>query len=90
MDYEELADFFKLFTNINRIKIVMALAKKSMNVAQIEEEIDISQSLVSQSLKHLKQARIVTSVRSGKQVIYSLYDNHIVEILESVLAHSKE
>jgi len=88
--YEELADFFKLFTSVSRIQIVSALSKQSMSVSEIEKTVDLSQSLVSQQLKLLKNARIVTSERAGKTVIYSLFDKHIIEILAIVLEHIEE
>jgi len=88
--YVNLAEFFKLFTNTNRIKIVFALAEKPLNVAQIIEKTNLSQSLTSQQLKILKNGRIVLSKREGKAIYYSLCDKHILDLITVSLEHTQE
>ena len=87
---QDVAEFFKLFSNKNRLEIILALAAENLTVSQIVAATGLSQSLVSQQLKMLKAARIVTSRRLGKTSLYSLFDRHILQILEDVQEHLNE
>lgn len=83
----ELADLFKVFADSTRIKILFALMDEEMCVACIAETIDASQSAVSHQLRVLKQARLVKFRREGKQVVYSLADNHVHTMLAQGMNH---
>jgi DNA-binding transcriptional ArsR family regulator len=87
---EEIAEFFKLFANENRLKIIQSLERQALSVSEIEEKTNLSQSLVSQQLKNLKKSRIVTSEKAGKMRLYSLYDQHVLHLLADVADHLKE
>ena len=78
-----LSDFFKNFGDSTRIKIVSALMAGELCVADIAEVLEISASAISHQLRILRQAKIVRSRRVGKQIYYSIEDNH-VGILYSV------
>ena len=83
----DLADLFKIFADTTRIKILFALLSDEMNVATIAATVGSSQSAVSHQLRILKQARLVKFRRDGKQVIYSLSDDHVNSILEQGMTH---
>ncbi|SER60010.1 ArsR/SmtB family transcription factor [Lachnobacterium bovis] len=86
----ELAEVFKTFGDSTRIKILFSLAKKEMCVGEIADFVDMSQSAISHQLKILKQKKLVKSQRDGKQIIYSLADDHVYTIIGQGLDHVKE
>lgn len=83
----DLADLFKIFADTTRIKILYALMDKSRCVAEIAELINATQSAVSHQLRILKQARLVKFQRSGKNMNYSLADDHVYTMLAQGLTH---
>lgn len=89
-DNQTLAEFFKLFSNKNRLDIILALKAQPLSVNDISQRCQLSQSLVSQQLKLLKTARIVTSERQGKTITYSLFDRHILHLIKDVSEHLLE
>lgn len=90
MNKQQIAEFFKLLANENRLKIILALANQALSVTEIVNQTALSQSLVSQQLKLLKSARIVASRRQGKKNHYSLYDQHILHLLKDISDHLSE
>lgn len=86
----KLAEVFKTFGDSTRIKILFSLAKKEMCVGEIADFVDMSQSAISHQLKILKQKKLVKSQRDGKQIIYSLADDHVYTIIGQGLDHVKE
>lgn len=86
----ELADFFKIFADSTRIRILVALDGREMCVSDISEELGISVSCVSHQLKLLRSTNLIKSVRSGKNVYYSLVDCHVHDIIEMALVHIEE
>ena len=83
----ELADLFKVFGDTTRIKILYALMEQDLCVADLAEIIGASQSAVSHQLRTLKQARLVKFQRDGKNVIYSLSDDHAYTVLAQGMTH---
>ena len=83
----DLADLFKVFGDTTRIKILYALMGKDLCVAEIAEAIGATQSAVSHQLRTLKQARLVRFQRDGKNVIYSLADDHVYTVLSQGMNH---
>ena len=87
---KDIAEFFKLFSNDGRLKIISSLATDNLTVNEIVEKTQLSQSLVSQQLKLLKNARILTNEKIGKTVTYSIYDRRILHLLKDVAEHLDE
>lgn len=85
-----LADLFKVFGDSTRIKILLSLEENEMCVAHISELVDMSQSATSHQLRVLKANNLVKSRRDGKQIFYSLDDDHVSLILKMGLEHVKE
>ena len=83
----DLADLFKVFADTTRIKILYALMGHNRCVADIAEIVGATQSAVSHQLRTLKQARLVKFQRDGKNVIYSLSDNHVYTMLAQGMTH---
>lgn len=83
----DLADLFKVFADTTRIKILYALMETELPVASIAEAVGVSQSAVSHQLRSLKQAHLVKFRKDGKQIIYSLSDDHVYTMLSQGLTH---
>jgi len=86
----DLGDFFKIFGDTTRIKILHALNISEMCVCDISHVTGTSQSAVSHQLKILRQANLVKFRREGKTVFYSLTDEHVNQILNVGLIHISE
>lgn len=86
----DLADFFKVFADSTRIKILYVLLVHEMCVCDLANTLGSSQSAISHQLRTLKQMDLVRSRREGKTVFYSLADNHIASILSQGLEHIEE
>ena len=83
----DLADLFKTFGDTTRIKILYALMEHELCVADLAEAIDATQSAVSHQLRTLKQSRLVRAKRDGKNVMYSLSDDHVHSMLAQGMTH---
>lgn len=87
---DELADFFKIFGDSTRVRILWALSQNEMCVCDIAALLNMSQSSISHQLRVLKQNKFVKNRRDGKVVYYSLLDEHISYILKQSLTHISE
>ncbi len=84
----ELSEFFKVIADETRMRITAALSiSEELCVSDISNIVDMSKSAVSHQLKVLRAAGFVKARRDGKNVYYSLDDEHVVEILESARIH---
>ena len=83
----DLADLFKVFSDTTRIKILYSLMLGERCVADIAESIGATQSAVSHQLRILKASRLVKFQRDGKNVIYSLADDHVYTMLAQGMHH---
>ena len=86
----DLAEFFKVFGDSTRIKIICALFEAEMCVCDLSALLGVSQSAISHPLRTLKSARLVRYRREGKIVYYSLDDEHIKHIFDEGLRHITE
>jgi len=86
----DLADFYKIFGDSTRIKILWALDRSEMCVCDIAVLLNMTKSAVSHQLKTLRQEKLVKYHREGKTAIYSLLDEHVKNILEIGLEHIRE
>lgn len=85
-----LSEFFKVFADSTRIKILFILRNGEQCVNDIAAGLDMSQSSISHQLRVLKQNRLVKFRRDGKTIYYSLADAHVVNILSQGLEHIEE
>ena len=86
----DLAEFFKVFGDSTRIKIICALFESEMCVCDLAALLNVSQSAISHQLRTLKGARLVRYRREGKVIYYSLDDEHIKHIFDEGLKHISE
>lgn len=86
----DLADFFKIFGDSTRIKILYVLLCSEMCVCDLAETLHMTQSAISHQLRVLKQMALVKNRRDGKTIYYSLSDGHISTILSQGLEHIEE
>ena len=89
-DAYALADFFKVFGDPTRIKILHALSLGELCVCDIAALLEMTQSAVSHQLRVLRQTKLVKLRRSGRTVYYSLDDSHIGDIIDKGLSHIHE
>ena len=87
---DQIAALFKGFADPTRVKILALLLGQEVCVTCIAEEINLSQSAVSHQLRILKQMQLVKFRREGKNLLYSLADDHVQIILETGLEHVRE
>ncbi len=85
-----LGEFFKVFGDPTRIKILYSLFESELCVCAIAELLGMTQSAISHQLKVLKDAKLVRSRREGKTVYYSLADDHVSLIIGQGYNHITE
>ena len=88
-ELEKVSRIFKLLSDVTRLKILLTLEQGERNVTSIAEVVQMEQSAVSHQLKLLKDNRMVKARREGKTVFYRLDDQHVFDILEETLEHTR-
>ena len=86
----DLAEFFKMFADSTRIRILAALMNGEICVCDISEALGMNQSAVSHQLRLLRASRLVKTRRDGKSVYYSLDDEHVSAMLSQGIEHLSE
>ncbi|MDE5926480.1 MAG: metalloregulator ArsR/SmtB family transcription factor [Helicobacter sp.] len=86
----DLAELFKIFGDSSRIRILSLLQIDKLCVGEISYLLNLSPSAVSHQLRILRQARLVRYQKIGKEVFYSLDDDHIEKIFNQGLEHIQE
>ena len=88
---DSIAEQFKGIADPTRVHILsLLMGKEELCVTQIAEEVEISQSAVSHQLRLLKQMHLIKFRRDGKNILYSLADEHVRTILRMGLEHVME
>jgi len=85
-----LADFFKVFADSTRIRILYVLLCSETCVCDIAQLLGMTQPAISHQLRILKQMNLVRTRREGKTIFYSLADGHIASILSQGMDHIRE
>ncbi|MCL1935707.1 MAG: metalloregulator ArsR/SmtB family transcription factor [Defluviitaleaceae bacterium] len=83
----DVADFFKVFGDSTRLKILFALKEGELCVGDLSEVLNMNQSAVSHQLRLLRKHNLVKFRRSGKTVFYTLDDKHVETLLEQGFEH---
>ena len=86
----ELSEFFRVFSDTSRIRILYALLNGEKCVLEIAQQLGMSHSAVSHQLQTLRANRLVKYRRYGKTMLYSLADDHIFGIINQGLEHIEE
>lgn len=79
---DEIEKFGKGVGNAGRYRILEALMNGSKTVGELVKKVKLSQSLVSQHLKTLRECDLVNSERKGKEVYYSINVEYTVSLLK--------
>jgi DNA-binding transcriptional ArsR family regulator len=85
----QLAELFSALSDASRVRIISELIEKEMNVSDLAEKTQMSESAVSHQLRGLRQMRLVRARKSGRQVFYSLDDDHVAKLFNMGLDHVK-
>ncbi len=83
----ELSKIFKALGDPTRLRIIEGLSREELCVCEIAELLNMNQSAISHQLRVLRNLRLVKYRRQGKQAIYSLDDDHVLELFNQGLEH---
>ena len=87
---QELAEQFRLFGDVTRVRILWVLSQGAMCVCDLAELLQCGQSAVSHQLRLLRQAHLVRYEKKGKSSVYMLDDEHVWQIFRLGLSHVTE
>jgi DNA-binding transcriptional ArsR family regulator len=85
-----LADTFKVLGDTTRVRILDALSRSELCVCDIARLVRLTESAVSHQLRLLRDTRLVRARRKGRQIFYTLDDDHIVGLFAQGLEHVEE
>jgi len=88
--FYNLANLYKMFADNTRARILWALSCEEMCVCDLAFLLDMTKSAISHQLKSLRLANLVKYTKQGKNVYYSLADNHIKDIFMQGFEHIME
>ena len=87
---EKIADLFKGFADATRVNILSLLVERELCVTDIASAVELSQSAISHQLRILKQMQLIRQRREGKNILYSLADDHVKTIIGMAKEHIEE
>ena len=82
-----LAEIFKILGDPTRIRVLSRLMQNEAKVSDIAADLGMGQSAISHQLRVLRAARLVRFKKDGKEVFYSLDDDHVVTLMAQALEH---
>jgi len=82
LQIQALAELFSALSDPSRLKIIATLAEGECNVSRLAAEIGLSESATSHHLRGLRQLKLVRSRKEGREVYYSLHDEHVIQLYE--------
>jgi len=85
-----MATLFSTFSDSTRLKILLCLSRAKLCSCDISAAVNISKSATSHQMRILKMTKLVKAERKGKQIFYSLSDEHVSILLQAALEHVKE
>jgi ArsR family transcriptional regulator len=83
----QLAELFSALSDASRVRIISLLIEGEMNVNTLAESLKMTKSAVSHQLRGLRQMHLVRARKSGRQVFYSLDDDHVARLFSLGLDH---
>ena len=86
-DASDLAELFSALSDSSRLKIISVLVEAELNVGAIAELVELSESATSHQLRSLRQMHLVRARKEGRQVFYSLSDDHVLQLYKMGLEH---
>lgn len=88
--FEGASELLKVLSAPVRLAIVVELAERPRAVHELVDRLEMSQPLISQHLRILRGARLVTVERQGREAVYALVDQHVAHIVADAVHHTKE
>ena len=85
-----LADLFRMFADSTRVRVLNELRQREVGVTGLANALGMTASAISHQLRILKDGRLIQSRRNGKEILYSLADDHVRTILDMGLEHIEE
>ena len=85
-----MAEFFAVLADPNRLRLISALASQELCVCDLAALMKMTESAVSHQLRLLKAMRLVSYRREGRNIYYSLADNHVISLYREVAVHLDE
>ena len=82
-----LADLFSALSDPTRLRIISVLLDGEMNVGDLAAQLEMTESAVSHQLRGLRQMKLVRGRKNGRQVYYTLDDNHVAKLYRLGLDH---
>lgn len=86
----QISDFYKALSDSTRIKIINLLEKNELCVCDISVILNMTKSAVSHQLKNLREMNLVKCQRKGKEIWYTLADDHVKQVFDISLEHVLE
>jgi DNA-binding transcriptional ArsR family regulator len=83
----QLAELFSALSDASRVRIISLLLEGEMSVSALAEGLKMTESAVSHQLRGLRQMRLVRARKEGRQVFYTLDDDHVVKLYSMGLDH---
>jgi ArsR family transcriptional regulator, nickel/cobalt-responsive transcriptional repressor len=88
-DARRVADTMQALATPSRVRILSRLSVGACSVGELARDVDMEQSAVSQQLRVLRHLDLVVGERTGRQVIYGLYDDHVQALLVEAVSHAE-
>lgn len=86
-DANRLAEIMQALASPVRLRILSALVARPCTVTELSEQLEVGQTTVSNHLRLLRHLSLVTGSRDGRHVHYSLFDDHVTELLDEAIGH---
>ena len=86
---ERLSAIFAAMSDPTRLRIITILAQREMPVGELARVVGNKPSATSHQLHLLRRMRIARSRECGREVLYSLDDGHVRDLLDLAIAHIK-
>ena len=84
---ERLAEIMQALASPVRLRILSALSVQPSTVTELSEQLHIGQTTTSNHLRLLRHLSLVIGTRDGRHIHYSLFDDHVSELLEEAIGH---
>ena len=86
----QVAELFRSFSDASRVRILSILVNGELNVGALAKIVGISESAVSHHMRGLRQMRLVSTRKDGKEVFYRVDDEHIIELFQQGVRHVQD
>ena len=84
-----VAETMQALATPSRVRILSRLGAGPCSVGTLAQAVGMEQSAVSQQLRVLRHLRLVVGERDGRQVIYTLHDDHVRALLSEAVSHTE-